>query len=140
MANNYLQFSEVIDNITPEEKEWWKKRISELKLDEDWMPGSIQVEEEGSIWLYGEEFGDPDAVARIVQQFLFTFRPNHVFTLQWAETCSKMRIGEFSGGAMVVTAKEIFIQPSGQFIADVLQEVQKQGIKFLTNNGQELKS
>lgn len=40
----------------------------------------------------------------MVQAFFWKFRSREVFSLTYAETCSKMRVDEFSGGWLVVTA------------------------------------
>jgi len=57
-----------------------------------------------SVWLYAEEYGDPDQVGSFVQEFLKTFRPDQEFTITWAYTCSKPRVGGFGGGAAIITA------------------------------------
>ena len=70
------------------------------------------------LWVYAEEYGNPDNVAWLVQKFLKTFRPDQCWSLTWASTCSKPRIGEFGGGAIFVTADEIKWQNAYQFIDD----------------------
>ena len=68
------------------------------------------------LWLYAEEFGEPNEVAWLVKKFLKQFRPDQCWSLTWATTCSKLRIGEFSGGAFFVTAEEIKRQDDYQFV------------------------
>ena len=50
---------------------------------------------------------DLERVAHFVQQFLKSFRPGDCWSLTYATTCSKPRVGEFGGGAVFVTAAEI---------------------------------
>lgn len=95
MANNYLKFSEVIENLTPDEIEWWKNT------------DFIVADGDHHIWLHRDESYDPDEIANIVQKFLKQFRPTDCFCLTWAEYCSKPCIGEFGGGALFVTADDI---------------------------------
>jgi hypothetical protein len=59
------------------------------------------------LWVYADEGGDPDRVAHLVQKFLRQFRPHEWWSLTYATTCSKLRLGEFSGGAVFVTADRI---------------------------------
>lgn len=136
MANHYLLFSEAINNLNKTERAWCVTRLHHLETvlptfdeegrdehdqpcapdDEPYLSGAQllgfqwQVNEEAdghSLWLYAEESGDAEHVALFAQEFLTRFRPRGYFTLTWAATCSKPRIGEFSGGAVFVTATEI---------------------------------
>lgn len=162
MANNYQQFSEVINNITPEEEEWLReacdpesalsKKLYELTdteaCDQDMFPDvgwSIRGDHEVAatpssetaavslllglpvdpadlspqpppsrptpstkyLWLYSEEGSNLDHVGVLVQAFLAKFRPKACFSLTYAEYCDKLRVGEFGGGAMFVTAEEV---------------------------------
>ena len=59
------------------------------------------------LWVYADEGGDLDRVAHLVQKFLRQFRPLESWSLTYATTCSKLRLGEFSGGACFVTAGSI---------------------------------
>jgi hypothetical protein len=110
VANNYLQFSEIIPKIKKAEKAWLQEALKkpDNEDEDDWNVGfTWEFESSGDFWIYTEEYGDPGEVARFVQKFLRAFRPNDYFKLSWAETCSSPRIGEFSGGAVFVTAKRI---------------------------------
>jgi hypothetical protein len=59
------------------------------------------------LWLHTEESGCPERAAQLVQKFLKEFRPRECWSLTYATTCSKPRVGEFAGGAVFVTADEI---------------------------------
>lgn len=56
------------------------------------------------MFIYSEEAGNVDALLDIMQAFLAKFRPDDCFTMEWAHTCEKPRVGEFGGGAAFVTA------------------------------------
>ena len=60
--------------------------------------------------------GNPDNVAWLVQKFLKKFRPDQCWSLTYAATCSKPRVGEFGGGAVFVTADEIKWQNAYDFV------------------------
>lgn len=68
------------------------------KIDEKW--GRY-------LWIRSEEHGYVDRVAHLVQKFLRKFRPADCWSLTYAATCSKPRVGEFGGGAFFVTASDI---------------------------------
>lgn len=114
MANNYCQFSTAIEYITAEEQEWAEAELTRLAdLNED-NDGNLEfghefdVDDHVSLYLNsGNESGNPSAVVNFVQSFIRKFRPSYVFSMEWAETCSKLRVGEFGGGAVIVTAKKV---------------------------------
>ncbi len=165
MANNYLNFSEVIANLTEPEEAWLKEQLQPICLfgdreypaDEDGYPVGNPEEvarqdpdwvipqflrdhrddladnaqgfgaefhddhdsEDGwgrHLWLYAEEGGEPDHVAWLIQKFLKEFRPQECWSLTYATTCSKPRIGEFGGGAVFVTADAIKWQNAYDFV------------------------
>lgn len=128
MANNYVQMSEAITDITKPEADWLQKVLgldieqeegrraleAELHLDldsavlDDW-PGFVADLRRGDgcdtvLYIYGEEHVNLNAVEILVREFICRFRPDYIFTCTTAETCSKPRVGEFGGGWMVVSA------------------------------------
>ncbi|MGO9115646.1 MAG: hypothetical protein ACLP9L_41090 [Thermoguttaceae bacterium] len=68
------------------------------------------------LWLYADTHGNPEHVAWLIQKFLKRFRPDQCWSLTYANTCSKPRVGEFSGGAVFVTANEIKQQTADDFV------------------------
>jgi hypothetical protein len=125
MADNYLQFSESLDALTPKEAKWLAGQLAEdpetgcpvflLDYDDrepDDTDCGFQHDFEGprkhrSLWLSAEERGDVGRVAHLVRKFLKQFRPSQCWSLTYATTCSKLRLGEFGGGAVFVTAQDI---------------------------------
>lgn len=120
MAQNYMQFSEVIDNLTVEEHDWFKKALT-LNDDGGYDDGVVPPAwwDDGAesfgfdydlgtseIQLYSEEYGNIDTVQALVSEFISLFRKDYVFTLSWSDSCSKMRVGEFGGGGMIVSLDE----------------------------------
>jgi hypothetical protein len=128
MANNYLQFSFAIPRITTIEAQWVRDYLTEAqtlsyegnvdtvltpaqKRDRFYVAvkkcGSLNFQwalDEDGLWIYAEESGDPNMVAGFVQRFLKTHRPKCFVTFTYAEWCSRMRLDEFGGGAMAITA------------------------------------
>lgn len=123
MANNYLLFSEIIEDLSAEEMQFFRDALQwEPPYDEEGeLPEGFEwpswydrdAESVGfdydlsgtdrSIHFYAEEYGNIDTLAELVHAFLVKFRPTSLFKITYAETCSKMRIGEFGGGALVVS-------------------------------------
>jgi len=59
------------------------------------------------LWFYCEEHGNPDHVAQFIKTYLKKFDPEGCFSFTWSQTCSKPRLGAFTGGAIFVTANTI---------------------------------
>jgi hypothetical protein len=126
MADSFQLFSEIISAITGEERAWIEHTLAcesdpqpvlqhadfELEtIDIDvWPDFQWEFVESGKeLWLHGDEYGNVSHVGEFVRAFLARFRPNQCWTLTWAETCSKPRIGEFGGGGLFVTAKSVTV-------------------------------
>lgn len=159
MADNWLQFSEIIAHLTESEEAWLKRQFEPIRVfgdkeyAEDALPAELaDTEPDWSgirflrdksdhdpawdyldfnydfhddhhpggwgrhMWLYAEEGGDPGGVALLVQKFLKEFRPDQCWSLTYATTCSKPRVGESGGGAIFVTADEIKQQDAYDFV------------------------
>lgn len=157
MANNYTQFSEEIEDITPEEAEWIKTfldpetcpdqeedpsgfeewcKLRGLDIGEgpDWYPSfSWELGKDGTVlWLYCEEGCNPDYLAAFVQVFLQKFRPKYIFTATGADFCSKLRVGEFGGWWIAVSATEILsggchweAEKAAKKLADAMKKTKK---------------
>ena len=72
--------------------------------------------DENTLWFHADTYGDPTHVAWLVHKFLKRFRPDQCWSLTYANTCSKPRVGEFSGGAVFITSTEITQQTADDFI------------------------
>ena len=101
MANSYLQFSALIPCATKEQKQWLAAKLDEQAESDDGPVCSYEIESDG-VWAYAEEYGDPGRLAEIVATYQQQFDRQDGWVLSWAQTCSKMRLGEFTGGAVAV--------------------------------------
>jgi hypothetical protein len=94
------------EGYTPEEVAAAEERGKEIVLLPAYREsGCLGFEHEfyeNDFVLYTEESGDVEIIIPLVQEFIRRFRPDYQFTLTWAGTCSKSRIGEFGGGAIYV--------------------------------------
>jgi hypothetical protein len=131
VSENYLLFSEVLEIKNKKEFNWAKEELIRLRgerdgddcpmIDFQWQ---VEGKEEG-IWFYADESGDPHKVCLFVQSFLKKFHPKDVFRLTWAATCSRPLVGQFSGGAMVVTAKKIYVMEAGEWAHRKIKELER---------------
>jgi hypothetical protein len=128
VANIYLQFSEVINNLTEQEAEWAKNRLTEMTNkfsdsygEEGWdFEWEIKKSLDGEtyVWMYSEESSSPEHVVSFAQEFLKRFRPDGSFAITWASFCDKPRVGEFDGGGAFVTANSVdWFSPSSSINA-----------------------
>ena len=144
MANSYLLFSVEIPGLTKKEVAWFQKQLTcpDEELFIKWPEAKQQawLKEHGtddlscypdfgyefdpdgtkqSLILYSEECGNLDQVCNMLQSYLKTFHPDRHIGVEWATTCSKMRPGEFSGGAVFITAQEQRCMNSGTWLYNV---------------------
>jgi hypothetical protein len=140
MANNYTQFSFLLPLPTDPEKaklvpEWVKaqQEMTDVtqELDDnvewyEWYRYLMEFDPNG-VWIYTDETGSPEAAANIAQLYLSDFDIEGGVLITWADTCSKPRIGEFSGGAVVVTKDKQMWQNFG----DLCREAAEAGVEIL---------
>jgi hypothetical protein len=130
MSNNYRQFSFALNLSSKAEAVWFQKELTKLSEKEDKDTGGTCADYDWTVYGHEEsqvrdaltglpvppgpphvwfrdngEYGNVDQIADVVQRYFKKFCTKGYFTLSWADTCSKHRIGEFGGGFCVVTAK-----------------------------------
>ncbi len=150
MPNNYLQFSEQLVLKNHEEKVWFERYMAASSSDsEGWDDEAKPVSEEAKfwheilgdddfacfeweleeeplhIWFHADEAGSPNQVAELVKRFFKEMRPEGKdgFAISWSETCSKMRAGEFGGGACLITKDEIHYLNTWQWLEELTQQL-----------------
>lgn len=150
MADNYLEFSEIIENLSEEEKAWIRNIPAgrDYEEEEDFYealeeygiePGpDLFVEEfpyfsytieqrdgQSHWWIYSGSYGNVDHVIVLVQAFIRKFRPDYIFSLTYSESCSKPRVGEFGGGWVVVTKDDVFGDNAYREAREKVQELKE---------------
>jgi hypothetical protein len=143
MADNYLQFSESLDSLIAAEADWLGEQLAEDPLtycprflldfadrEADDTDYGFQYEFHGdfpdrNLWISAEESGTVERVAHLVQKFLQRFRPEQCWSLTYANSSSKLRLGEFGGGAVFVTADEIRWNDCYDFIEEQRKAFQR---------------
>jgi len=80
---------------------------------EDW---SFEiVKEKSGIWIHSD-YGGIDAACQFVQHLLDRFGINEPVTFEWSNTCSKPRVDAYGGGAAIITAGEIKMMSTSQWV------------------------
>ena len=106
MANNYLEYSaflEIPSDKIEQARAIVARKIAKLEDDDEWgYCGTCADVEERGVWFHAEESGNTDHVEAIAKALLEELEIDNPFCCSWAYTCSKPRIDEFGGGAMVV--------------------------------------
>jgi hypothetical protein len=98
--------------------------LYDLLMDED-QPYSADIEHGaitgGGVWVHDDgEWIDVEYVAKLLQAWLKHFDINEPIAFEWAETCSKPRVGEFGGGACIVTQDAIQFSCTQRWIQEQL--------------------
>ena len=102
MADYFTLFSTTILYANDSQRDWLLKTLAAANP----FPGDIcQYEDqpdEHHIWVYAEDYGDPDALADLIATFQHEFQLPTPWILTWAHSCSKPALDSFSGGGLCV--------------------------------------
>ena len=115
MADYYTQFSVLLPKVDSVKLAEFMAAVearheaADEEGDWDYLPlEGLEYElRDGELWLYAVENGHVMAASELIQEFLNYFELDGGIYMSWACTCSKPRINEFDGGAVVVTRKEM---------------------------------
>lgn len=145
MASNYTQFSVSLplpdgDNNRQMVDEWYHSKLAEYDrwFDEHLEEGTEDYEEnplggfdwelsDGCVWVYADENGNEEIAADFIQDYLISMGIDGGILMTWANTCSKPRINEFEGGAVIITKDNMLWQSTDTLI----QRAAKQGIPVI---------
>lgn len=149
MADNYLQYSVEVTGLTDEEIAWFQQALTwDLSEEQEKAeaqgadpdtvtpPGwwddyggscgtSYELDKKGrEILLYAEESGNVGGAAELLFTFVTTYRPDAIYVIEWAETCSRMRPGQFGGGACVVSREGILMHGAGEWASRMRRKIE----------------
>jgi hypothetical protein len=147
MADNYQLFSEAVRGITAQQRTWIERvlacqpdqpdqttailkdagfDVDAIDVD-DWPDFQWEfIEGDSQLWLHGDDYGNVSHVGEFVRVFLARFSPDQCWSLTWAETCSRPRIGEFGGGGLFVTAKEVTVVNATDWVTQQRRQFEQQ--------------
>jgi len=137
MANNYLSYSAMLfdsddEVLSPEEVAFFEAVLDNQKSEDfDGEPICLEIKKDRSgnqcnVWFNGEESGNIEGVANLVEEFIgrFPARSGLIFHLAWATWCDKPRVDEFAGGAVVVSSSGQRWMSSDEFLHKVREEIE----------------
>jgi len=142
MANSYTLFSFSVADVTDEERDWLRTELFEDHQDlddealeafrEKWgvddefdVSGVDHAFENGHLYLFSEDGGNPDIAANLIQRFLTRFRPDSAVGFEVAYTCDRPRPGEFGGAAYWVTARDVEVFSTMEWLMGKEKHVQQ---------------
>lgn len=109
MADYYTHISLMVDNLTQDEEAWLRTYINNQdetpNEDNGYLGFSYDFQDKG-LWIYFDDSGYIGAVADMLQEFLFIFRPDEIITFCWSDGCSKPRLDAYGGGAVAISSSE----------------------------------
>jgi len=85
-------------------------------IDEQIPLGLSSEYADGALYLWAEECGDVEHAALFVQQYLRKWDPTGVVGFEYSVSCSKPRVGEFGGGAVVVTKNNYVVRSTASLL------------------------
>ena len=105
MANNYLQFSFLVENVSEEHWEFLQREFARVEKLEGYLPFVAEYEDQyrEAVWFYADEYGEPEYVAEVLHNYLSEFSLDKSISFSWALTCTKLRLDEFTGGGCFIT-------------------------------------
>jgi hypothetical protein len=99
MAYNYIQLSTQVECETEEQATWLAEELG-------FRPScGVEIQKDNkTVWLYGDsdQSVDLQRMVEVLCEFQTHFKLKTPVSFSWANTCSKLRLDEFSGGAVVV--------------------------------------
>jgi len=119
---------EIPQELRKRRADWEGYRFFRPALDPDYYGRKFEYRFFGDkpgeyqLWLYAEEYGDPEAVGLLMQTFLRRFRPDASWLMAYANTCSRPRPRAFGGGVMLVTPEKIEFRTTDDLAAELQQQ------------------
>lgn len=108
MTETYTRWASVLSDLTPDEAVWIAANID--RADTAWSNESGKAlftyrwtESSRSLLFYSDDDSDLEATGEFLTAFIKLFRPDFVFTIEYAKFCLKTVPGEFGGGVLVAS-------------------------------------
>jgi hypothetical protein len=109
-----------LDEIERRYQDWEEDEATPDHDDEYYGGWTLHREAEDHLWCYSEESAHMEQLADYVQAVLEKFDLPDKVGWAWAETCSKPRLDEFGGGAVVVTKDQQYWTTTWDFLRGAL--------------------
>ncbi len=124
MADNYSQFSTMI-LCSDEEAKWIYNKIAEYEGDTKndccYVCG-YEIDDHG-IWLSTNESFNGDALLEVLCEFQNKFNYKQPIVITFADFCSKLRVDEFGGGALVIYHGQSYCMDTHAWADEKIKEI-----------------
>ena len=108
MAENFTQFSEMIECETEEQVQFLLAKLN--KKGDSGQCCEAKREGLKDVWIHSDENPDLEQMVDVLCEFQKKFKLKKPIVISWAHSCSKPRLSEFGGGAVVIMrGKEYWI-------------------------------
>lgn len=102
MADYYTLFSTVVSYANESQRDWLLKALETANPSPRDICEYEDQPEDRHIWVYAEDYGEPDLLAELIADFQREFQLQTPWILTWAHSCSRPVLDSFSGGALCV--------------------------------------
>lgn len=149
MANDSVQSSFSMKNLTEKEMAWWEENLSwgplELRNEERERKGQDKIGEitshkDGStLYVWGEDQFDIEGFIDLAQDFFSKFPTDRVIAFSWAETCSRPIPDAFGGGSVVITRNVVTLKSTGETLENMINEASNENLEAVKAENTRLK-
>ncbi len=106
MANNFVQTSFKVECSTEDAQKLLdmadeRRGLFEAQEIDESLGASFQHDTDG-VWIHDDESANVDGLIELLQEWMGEVGGELPIHFEWANTCSKPRLDEFGGGAVVI--------------------------------------
>ncbi len=122
MAQNFTHFSTIIEC---EDAEQQRTLLADIKGTDDDVHVCEVEKQEGSfdLWVYSDDECDLEELIRIICDHQLVNESEKPWSMEYAVTCSRPRLDEFGGGAVVCYKGQDHWMSTASFVMKQVQEL-----------------
>lgn len=108
---------------------WYKDKFSINDFGEDtveeYMNIGYKLEDE-YLWIYSEEYPNIDSLVSIIYSVMKYYNSNKYVSFEYANTCNKLRLDGFGGGAIFIARSGIKYYSTYDWIREQIKQIESQ--------------
>ena len=108
---------------------WYKDKLSINDFGEDtveeYMNIGYKLEDE-YLWIYSEEYPNIDSLVSIIYSVMKYYNSNKYVSFEYANTCNKLRLDGFGGGAIFIARSGIKYYSTYDWIWEQIKQFESQ--------------
>ena len=122
MAQSYTHFSTIIECENAEQQRTLLADI--IGTEDDVHVCEVEKQPEGfDLWVYSDDECDLEELVRIVCDHQLVNESDKPWSMEYAVTCSRPRLDEFGGGAVICHRGEAEWMSTASFVMQKMQEI-----------------